>query len=366
MVIFETWKDRLKKCICTVGQLKKYIDITDKEERVLKEVVGYHPMRITEYYISLINRKDKNDPIRKLIVPSVEELAMTGSYDTSGEQKSTKMSGLQHKYSQTALILLTNQCAAYCRFCFRKRLVGLSTKEILQKFHNVLGYIKKHKEINNVLISGGDPLVLPTKTIQDILKSLFDIPHLNFVRIGSRIPVTFPARILKDRSLSEVLKRYSAKDKRIYLVTHFNHPGEITESSTDAIDRLIKSNIIISNQTVLLKGVNDKPEVLANLLNKLVSIGVNPYYVFQCRPVRRVKSYFQVPILKGIKVVEEAKKKLNGHSKRFKYVMSHDTGKIEIVGILEGKILFKYHQARNPKNLGKIFTRKLDKKSGWL
>jgi L-lysine 2,3-aminomutase len=129
---------------------------------------------------------------------------------------------------------------------------------------------------------------------------------------------------------------------------------------------MIKSGVIVNNQTVLLKGVNDNPETLANLLNKLVSIGVNPYYVFQCRPVKRVKTHFQVPIYRGIKVVEEAKKRCNGHSKRFRYIMSHRAGKIEILGIFDDKIYFKYHQAKNNKRIGKIFTRPVDENAGWL
>ena len=132
------------------------------------------------------------------------------------------------------------------------------------------------------------------------------------------------------------------------------------------MDNLLKSGVVANNQTVLLKGVNDNPQVLADLQNKLVSIGVNPYYVFQCRPVKRVKHYFQVPICKGVDIVERAKAMCNGHSKRFKYIMSHKTGKIEILGIVDNEIYFKYHQAKKRKNLGKIFKRKTDRKAGWL
>jgi len=132
------------------------------------------------------------------------------------------------------------------------------------------------------------------------------------------------------------------------------------------VDNLIKTGVIVNNQTVLLKGVNDKPMTLAGLLNRLVSIGVNPYYVFQCRPVKRVKHHFQVPLCKGIEIVEKAKAHCDGHSKRFRYIMSHRTGKIEILGIYDDEIYFKYHQAKNRKNLGKIFTRPVDERAGWL
>jgi lysine 2,3-aminomutase len=359
------WKEELKGSICTIEQLEEYIDLTPKERKQLKKVVDRHPVRITRYYASLIDWSDPKDPLRKMAVPSIEELNLSGAYDTSGERENTKMPGLQHKYSQTALILATNRCAAYCRHCFRKRMVGLPTGEILKRFSESVKYVKKHEEINNVLVSGGDPFVLPTKVIKKFLEKLSTISHLDFIRFGTKVPVTFPNRILKDKELLNALKKSSLK-KRIYVVTHFNHPREITKKSTAAVDSLIRSGIIINNQTVLLKGVNDNPETLANLQNKLVSIGVNPYYVFQCRPVKRVKHNFQVPLYKGCEVVENAKKTLNGHSKRFKYIMAHRTGKIEILGVMEDYIYFKYHQAKNPKNIGKLFKRKIDKTARWL
>lgn len=361
-----TYINKLKKNISSLEELEKHLRLTSDERKKLQRVIGTHPMSITRYYMSLIDKNDQNDPIRRMAVPSPEELNLSGSYDTSGEAESTKMPGLQHKYSQTALILATNRCATYCRYCFRKRLVGLPTKEILHRFHDAVKYIENHKGINNVLITGGDPFILPTRIIRKFLEMLSPISHLSFVRFGSRVPVTFPDRILEDKKLLALLKKYSLKNRRIYVVTQFNHPKEITKKSTNAVDSLIHSNVIVNNQTVLLKGVNDNPDILAELHNKLAGVGVNPYYVFQCRPVKRVKHQFQVPLYRGYEIVENAKKKLNGHSKRFKYIMSHRTGKIEIVGIMDDYIYFKYHQAKDPKNIGKFFKRKLNKTAGWL
>jgi lysine 2,3-aminomutase len=295
----------------------------------------------------------------------VHELNLQGSYDTSGEAENTKLRGLQHKYRETALVLATNRCATFCRYCFRKRLVGLPNTEVVEHFNEAANYISQHQEINNVLISGGDPLVLPTQIIEHFLTTLSDVPHLNFIRFGSKTPVTLPSRF-EDEGLLNVLEEYSHASRRLYVVTQFNHPKEITKHSIKAVDNLIKSGVIVNNQTVLLKGVNDEPATLAELQNRLVGIGVNPYYVFQCRPVKRVKHHFQVPIYKGVDIVEKAKEKCNGHSKRFKYIMSHKSGKIEILGIVNEEIYFKYHQAKNRKNLGKIFSRKLNEKAGWL
>jgi len=360
------WLEEIREdSICTVEQLKDYIALSKKEGEQLKRVIQIHPMRVTPYYLSLIDWDDPHDPIRKMAVPSVHELSLQGSYDTSGEAENTKLRGLQHKYRETALVLATNRCATYCRYCFRKRLVGLPNTEVVEHFNEAANYIRQHQEINNVLISGGDPLVLPTQVIEHFLTTLSDIPHLDFIRFGSKTPVTLPSRF-EDEGLLNVLEEYSHSSRRLYVVTQFNHPKEITKHSIKAVDNLIKSGVIVNNQTVLLKGVNDEPATLTELQNRLVGIGVNPYYVFQCRPVKRVKRHFQVPICKGADIVEKAKVKCNGHSKRFRYIMSHKSGKIEILGKIEDEIYFKYHQAKNRKNLGKIFSRKLDEKAGWL
>ncbi|MFW9847425.1 MAG: KamA family radical SAM protein, partial [Candidatus Thorarchaeota archaeon] len=294
------------------------------------------------------------------------ELISEGSYDTSGELSNTVLSGLQHKYKQTALILATAECAMYCRHCFRKRLVGLPSQEILRDIEAAVEYIRNHEEINNILVTGGDPFTLDTFRISNLLEALSSVPHLEFIRFGTRIPVTYPMRILHDEGLLEVLRKHSRLSRRLFVVTQFNHPNEITEESIAAIDRLMSAGVVVNNQTVLLKGVNDDPAVLSNLQNRLVSIGVNPYYVFQCRPVARVKKTFQVPLYYGYQIVEEAKKLLNGHSKRFRYIMSHHTGKIEILGIFDRKFLFKYHQAKDSNDQGRIFTREVDKTATWL
>lgn len=324
-------------------------------------------MLISKYYLSLIDKHDLNDPIRKIIIPSIEELDSSGEYDTSGEAENTKELGLQHKYSQTALVLSTNQCAGYCRFCFRKRFVGLNNNEILNRFDKALEYIISHNEIDNVLISGGDSLVLSTKVIEKFVKGLIQIPHLKYIRFGSRVPVFNPDRINNDVDLLKLFARYSMI-KNIYVITHFNHPNEITKKSRLALSNLVRSGVKVYNQTVLLKGINDDSNTLAILLNLLIENGVLPYYIFQCRPVARVKNHFQIPIIDGIQVFENAKKQLKSHilCKRLKYVMSHKTGKIEIIGLIGDEVYFKYHQAKNAMNLGKMIKAKINPNGTWL
>ncbi|MHC1604418.1 MAG: KamA family radical SAM protein [Candidatus Methanofastidiosia archaeon] len=358
-------KGKMENNVTTLEELEKYIAINSEEKRRLKKIIQMHPMSITRYYLSLIDPDDSSDPIRKIVVPSTLEFSHTGSFDTSGEKENTKAVGLQHKYAQTALILTTHRCMSYCRFCFRKRLVGLSEREIISNIDAARQYVAEHEKINNVLLSGGDPLALDNNLVEHLLKAFTDIDHLDFVRIGTRVPVVLPQRISEDEELLDILSRYSRPEKRVHIVTHFNHPKELTQEAIKAIDAVLGVKVPIHNQTVLLKGVSDDSLVLADLQSKLVRYGVSPYYVFQCRPVRRV-THFQIPIVEGIDIIKEAQKKMNGPTKRFRYIMAHKSGKIEIVTKDEDYVYFKYHQAKNPSNIGKFFKRPIDPSAKWL
>jgi KamA family protein len=360
------WQAELQKSISTLGQLKKHVHLSPAVEKQLAQVIERHPMRITPYYASLINWSDPDDPIMRMAVPNTAETDLSGSYDTSGEAQSTKMPGLQHKYSETALILATSRCPMYCRYCFRKRLVGLPTEEVLRRFADAARYIEVNEEITNVLITGGDPLLLSTAVLDKMLKRLSAIPHLEFIRIGSRSPVTFPVRITSDDELVRMLGTYTRADKRLYVVTQYNHPAETTRESIRAVARLMKAGLRFINQTVLLRGVNDNARTLAELQAKLTARGIHPYYVFQCRPVKRVKRFFQIPLEEGYRIVEAAKSVLPGPSKVFRYVMSHRTGKVEVLAIIGDEIYFKYHQARDRRNLGGSFKCKLKPGAAWL
>jgi KamA family protein len=360
------WQDELNNNVTTLEELREYIDLDAAEEKKLQKVIDEHPMSIPRYYLSLIDPTDPNDPIRKMAIPSLDEMDMDGSYDTSGEKLNTKLPGVQHKYANTVLLLSSNVCAMYCRHCFRKRMVGLSNDETMNRFHEAYEYIANHPGVNNVLISGGDSLILPTNVLGHFLAELSKLDQLDFIRFGSRMAVTFPDRILKDPQLLELFRAYSRKDRRIYLHTQFNHPSEITDQTIEAVHRVIKSGVVVNNQTVLLRDVNDTPEVLADLQRNLVRIGVNPYYVFQCRPVKCVKNHFQIPLAEGYRIVAKARGMLDGLSKRFRYAMSHESGKIEILGILGDEMFFKHQQARDPNDVCKFFKRKLDESAGWL
>jgi KamA family protein len=368
-VEYMDWKTQLKNNITTADEVNEALNwnLSEDDNIKLKNIIDRYPMSIPRYYLSLINRDDPDDPIRKLCVPSILETDMSGSFDTSGEASNTVINGLQHKYKQTAMYLSTNRCAMYCRHCFRKRLVGVvNDDEINKNFDDVVNYVRIHEEITNVLVSGGDSFMNSNEKIRKILDEFMKIDHIDFIRFGTRIPVVLPQRIYEDDELLDILQNYN-NIKQIYVVTHFNHPNEITEESNRAVEALRNIGIVVRNQTVLLKGINDNPDTMADLMNSLTKIGVTPYYIFQCRPVSGVKNQFQVPFKKAVRIIDETKSKLSGISKSFKYAMSHTTGKIEIVGNLsEDEIIFKYHQAKYTKNQGRIMIIKVEDNQAWL
>lgn len=360
------WKQELRQSVTDVERLSERLPIDKERREVLARVAEMYPMRIPEYYLSLIDPSDPDDPIARMCVPSEYELGEDGAFDTSGEGENTKLSGLQHKYAQTAMLLSTSRCAMYCRHCFRRRMVGLSEEETIRQFEPMAQYIAQHTEITNVLISGGDALLNSNAVIAHFLRVLGEIDHVRLIRFGTRLPVVLPQRISEDPELLTLLGNYTRK-KQINIVTQFNHPRELTHESRRAVRRLLAHRMVVSNQTVLLKGVNDSPETLTELMAGLCSCGVVPYYVFQCRPVRGVVDQFQVPLVRGSEIVEQARSAMNGQEKRFRYVMSHVTGKIEILGSLpQGRMLFKYHQAKNAADQNRIFAQQVSPQQLWL
>ncbi len=360
------WQDEIRKNFTTAEELQDILNLSPEEVGKIQDEIRRFPMSVTRYYLSLIDPDDPDDPIRKMAVPSGLADLTDGQMDTSGEQSNTVIQGLQHKYAETALILTTSQCAMFCRHCFRRRLVGKTSDEITVDIDGIADYIRSHPRINNVLLSGGDPFLLPTEQLALWLEKMTALTQLDFIRFGTRTPVTFPQRILSDQTLTELFEYYQDK-KQIYVVTHFNHPREISEDSKAAVKKLQAAGIVIKNQTVLLRGINDDPEILGTLLQKLTSLGIIPHYIFQCRPVRGVKSLFQVPFTEGIEIVQKALSLQNGLGKSVDYTLSHVTGKIRILGkTAEGKMLFQYKQAKDPEQIGNIFSMRLGKEETWL
>ncbi|MBU1232354.1 MAG: KamA family radical SAM protein [Proteobacteria bacterium] len=365
------WNTELANNVNSLENLKQYFSLTEEEEHSMQEVLDNHPMNIPRYYLSLINSDDIHDSIRKLAIPTAKELVVAGQMgettgDPYGDDKHNKGNGILHKYPYSALVVTTEYCSMYCRHCFRKRLVGLPNDKTVENFQNAAKYIAEHKEITNVIISGGDPMMLPTKVIAKMLEALKDIDHVNYVRIGTRTPVVYPLRYFDDE-LIEVLRNFN-KQKTLYIPTHFNHANEITDLSKEAVMRIRNAGITVNNQAVFLKGVNDTVQDLEDLMNGLTRIGVNPYYLYQCMPVSRVRHHFQVPLKHGVDIVSKAKRSLDGYAKRFKFIMGHDIGKIEICGRKDDILVMNQIHARpeHPEEASRILMGHLTENAGWL
>lgn len=361
------WNEELEYNITGAEELVSLLNLSTEQTGRMEAILKQFPMTVTRYYFSLIDKADPvSDPICKMCIPSISETDLSGTFDTSGEADNTVLPGLQHKYRQTALILSTHRCAMYCRHCFRKRLVGISDDETADNIEEMAAYVNDHKEISNILISGGDAFLNSNEIIERYLHLFSRIEHLDLIRFGTRIPVVLPSRIYEDDGLLSLLRDYT-KQKQIYVITQFNHPRELTPQARLAVKKLMAAGVVVRNQTVLLKGINDDCETMGQLLKQMTAWGIIPYYIFQCRPVSGVKSQFQVPLKEGYRIVEGAKNMQNGQGKSIRYCLSHVTGKIEILGELpDGQMLFKYQQAKKNKDIGRIFTVPVETGQAWL
>ncbi|WP_373230767.1 KamA family radical SAM protein [Cohnella sp.] len=328
-----------------ITDIGKITSIPEREREKLKQITEKFVFRVNEYYLSLIDWSDPNDPIRKLVIPNEGELMEYGRWDASDEDTNYVVSGCQHKYHSTALLIVSEVCGAYCRYCFRKRLFRNDVKEATSDIEPGLNYIASHPEINNVLLTGGDSLILATGKLRAIFQRLREIPHVQIIRLGSKIPVFNPMRIYEDEELLESIRMFSSAQKRIYVMAHINHPREITAEAVRGFQALHNAGAIIVNQTPVLRGINDDSFILSELLDKLSWAGVTPYYFFVNRPVAG-NGEFVLPLAEVYDIVEKAKARTSGLGKRVRLSMSHTSGKIEILAIENGKAYLKYHQSR--------------------
>jgi len=345
-------------------KLDQIKELSTKERLNLQEVCEKFAFRTNEYYTSLINWDDPDDPIRRIVIPERAELERWGHLDASNEKSYTRVHGLEHKYENTALLLVNDVCGGYCRFCFRKRLFMNQNDEVVRDISEALLYIREHKELNNILLTGGDPLLMSTTKLEKIISKLRSINHVQIIRIGSKMPAFNPYRILRDPSLPAMLEKYSTPQKKIYLITNFNHPRELTEESMKAIHIIQKAGVITANQTPLIRGINDSHEVLTELFNKLSFIGVPPYYVFQCRPTQG-NIHLTVPVERAYEIHEQARMKGSGLAKRSRLVMSHALGKIAGIGLTDDAIYFKLHRAADPGEKARIVIFKRNPEAYW-
>ena len=299
------WRWQLSNRINTVEEFEKVIPLTDSERKALS-AANLFRVDITPYFISLIDPNDPNDPIRKQVVPTDYELVPFTSMmeDSLAEDRHSPVPGLVHRYPDRVLMLVTTQCATYCRYCTRSRIVGDPSATFSRaEFEMQLEYLKRTPQVRDVLLSGGDPLVLAPKILDEILRRLREIEHIEIVRIGSRVPVFLPMRV--DAELCDMLQKYHP----LWMNIHVNHPNEITQELAGAADRLTRAGIPLGNQAVLLAGVNDNVHIQRQLVQELVRMRVRPYYIYQCDLVEGA-GHFRTPVAKGIEIMEG----LRGHT----------------------------------------------------
>ena len=303
------WRWQLRNGIKNLDELKKHMELSQKEEEGVVKCLASLRMAITPYYLSLMDLNNPCDPIRLQSIPTSFELykASADMHDPLNEDVDSPVPGLTHRYPDRVLLLITDQCGMYCRHCTRRRFAGQQDAALpTHQVDKAIEYIAKNPKIRDVLLSGGDPLLVSDNILENIIKKLREIPHVEVIRIGSRTPVVMPQRVTKD--LCNMLKKYHP----IWLNTHFNHPDEITSESTAACAMLADAGIPLGNQSVLLAGVNDCVHVMKDLVQKLVKIRVRPYYIFSC-DLSEGLEHFRVPVAKGINIIEA----LRGHTSGF-------------------------------------------------
>jgi lysine 2,3-aminomutase len=302
---WNNWRWQLSHRLNSVQDFEQVLPLTDSEKEALS-TDGLFRVDITPYYASLIDPNDPNDPIRLQVIPTAGEInPFTGMMEDSlAEDRHSPVPGLVHRYPDRVLMLVTTQCASYCRYCTRSRIVGDPTEQFsTADFELQLEYLRNTPQVRDVLLSGGDPLTLAPKLLEKLLRSLYEIPHIEIIRIGSRVPVFMPQRVTDE--LCDMLSQFHP----LWLNIHVNHPNEITQELADACDKLTKAGIPLGNQSVLLAGVNDCVHIQRKLVQDLVRIRVRPYYLYQCDLVEGA-GHFRTPVAKGIEIIEG----LRGHT----------------------------------------------------
>ena len=304
--LWNDWHWQMRHRLAQVADLKRVLSLTSDEEEGAGCALQYLRMAITPYFASLLDRQNPNCPLRRQVVPTVQELQVgrADMADPLGEDGHSPVQGLVHRYPDRALVLVTDQCASYCRHCTRRRLVGARQQVMgLAQMDRVVDYVARVAEVRDVLISGGDPLIMSDRHIEHLLARLRAIRHVEILRLGTRVPVFLPQRITPE--LVAMLRRYQP----LYVNIHFNHPAEVTPETRQACARLADAGIPLGSQTVLLRGVNDCPHIMKRLMQVLLTIRVRPYYVYQCDMSQGIE-HFRTSVAKGVEIIES----LRGHT----------------------------------------------------
>lgn len=306
--LWRDWKWQYGHRITKLEELRRFVPLLPGEHQGVARCLEALRMAITPYYASLIDRDDPNCPIRRQSIPTGQELVRSAADmdDPLHEDVDSPVEGLTHRYPDRVLLLVTDQCANYCRHCTRRRIVGVADRPApKERIEKAIAYIKRTPEVRDVLISGGDPLTLPDDRLEWIIQGIREIPHVEVIRIGTRVPVVLPYRITDD--LCNMLRKYHP----LWVNVHFNHPKEVTPDAVEACGKLVDAGIPVGNQTVLLHGINDCPVVMRDLMQKLVKARVRPYYIYQC-DLSWGLEHFRAPVRKGIEIIETLRGHISG------------------------------------------------------
>jgi len=309
--LWNDWRWQSQNAIRSVRQLRDLLTFPADDLEAIGRLEGEYKTAIPPYYFSLIDPDDPADPIRHQSVPSPRELLNPSGYeleDPLEEDKDMPVPGLTHRYPDRALLITTHVCSMYCRFCTRKRatMVRGGWDAVSRDDERMVEYVRSHPEIRDVIVSGGDPLTLPVPKLKFFLDSLSAIPHVDVIRIGTRVPVTLPMRLF-DQGLVDLL----ASAGKVWIQTHFNHPREITPEAARVCNALLRAGMPVNNHAVLLKGVNDDLETMRRLLRGLLRIKVRPYYLFHCDPVIGA-GHFRTSVWKGVEIMEGLRGHMSG------------------------------------------------------
>ena len=354
---WDDWRWQLRHRVTRAEPLKLILNLSPEEIEAIEASKGRMATAITPYFAKLMDRNDSNCPIRRQAIPTMAEFHLSPAdlFDPCAEDENSPVHGLVHRYPDRVLLLVTDKCAVYCRYCTRRRMVGSSENCISPKeLDEAVAYIQATKKVRDVLISGGDPLLFEDDHLESIIAKVRKVPHVEIIRIGTRVPVTLPQRITP--SLTAMLKKYHP----LWISINFSHPKEITKETRRACAMLAEAGIPLGSQTVLLRGINDRPVVMKRLMHELLKIRVRPYYIYQC-DLAMGTEHFRTPIAVGINIIE----KLRGHTTGYAvpsfvidapggggkipvgptYMISQDKGKM-VLRNYQGKV-FEYQEPRN-------------------
>jgi KamA family protein len=346
--------------------LDKVPQISEEERALLEPVQEEFYFRTNTYYNSLINWDEPDDPLRKMVIPSVQEHDDGGLLDEYDEQTTVVIQGLQRKYYNQCSLLIASVCGATCRYCYRKRIfMEGANDEIAVDMEKIVAYLQQNPEVTCLVITGGDPLVLSAAKLKKFLQPLREVETIRHIRVSSKMVAFNPHKIIEDTEMLEVLESLRTPDKNVWVSAHITHPREITDVAVRAINLIHDRGISMMNNFPIVKGINDDPQVIAEIYNRMVELGIFNYYTYICSPTKGNVSCV-IPVEKALEIQEQAKRLASGFSRTGRLIMCTNTANIEVLGKSDGRIYFQFFHAREPQYDNVIFSLQSNPEACWF